>query len=120
EDAGLDLVRLGPADGRGQAEPWTVLSWIAGRTQRLRLLAGDVPLADHNAAVLARAAASLDLLTGGRIELGLTTSPADGAGLVEALTIVRGLWDTDEAGRLRVDGSGHRVAGVERGPAPAH
>lgn len=120
EDTGLDLVLLGPADECGRAEPWTVLSWIAGRTQRLRLVAGEMPLIDQNAAVLSRAAASLDLLTGGRVELGLAMSPADEAGTIEALTIVRGLWDTGEVGQLRVDGSRHRATDLERGPAPAH
>ncbi|QGH68603.1 LLM class flavin-dependent oxidoreductase [Pseudactinotalea sp. HY158] len=121
EEAGLDLVTVGnpEADAGGPAEPWTVLGWIAGRTSRIRLAATGVRTADHNAAVLARAAASLDLLGGGRVELGLTGEDTDDSELVEALTIIRGMWDAGRPGRLHADGSRHRVAGAERGPAPA-
>lgn len=40
--------------------------------------------------------------------------------LEEALRIVRGIWDTETPGVLRVDGEHHRVSGAKRGPAPAH
>src|SRR5699024_6695490 len=61
---------------------------------------------------------SLDLLTGGRVELGLAADDPEELG--EALAIIHGVWDTAEAGRLRRGGIHHRVRGIERGPAPAH
>lgn len=87
-------------------------------------------------AVLARAAASLDLLSGGRTSLGLGAgfywdavqaiggrrlTPLQGvAALDEAIDIIRGVWDADEPGGVDVDGEFHSVHGAERGPAPAH
>ena len=49
----------------------TLLTWVAARTERVHLAANvtNVPL--RPPAVLARAAASLDLLSGGRFDLGL-------------------------------------------------
>ena len=87
-------------------------------------------------AVLARAAASLDLLSGGRTSLGLGAgfywdavqaiggrrlTPLQGvAALDEAIDIIRAVWDTEEPGSVDVDGKFYSVHGAERGPAPAH
>lgn len=87
-------------------------------------------------AVLARAMASLDRLSGGRAELGIGTggffdamatmgapllTPAEAvSGLDEALDIIRGIWDVTDPSPLRVEGKHHRVSGAARGPAPAH
>jgi FAD/FMN-containing dehydrogenase len=87
-------------------------------------------------AVLARAAASLDLLSGGRVSVGigaggfwdaieamggrrLEPGPAVDA-LDEAIDVLRGIWDAAERRPLRIDGAYYRVAGAKRGPAPAH
>jgi hypothetical protein len=87
-------------------------------------------------AVLARSAASLDLLSGGRFELGLgagafwdaieamggrrLTPRQSVAALDEAITIIRGVWDAGERAVLRVAGEYYPVHGAKRGPAPAH
>src|SRR5690625_4315738 len=70
EAAGLDLVTF--QDHPYQPaflDTWTLLSYVAARTERVRLApnVANVPL--RPPAVLARAAASLDLLSGGRLEL---------------------------------------------------
>ncbi|GAA4368743.1 LLM class flavin-dependent oxidoreductase [Agromyces bauzanensis] len=114
----------------------TLLTWVAARTERIHLSANvaNVPL--RPPAVLARAAASLDLLSGGRFELGLgaggfwdaieamggrrlTPGQAVDA-LSEAIDIIRGIWDQGDRTRFEVDGRYHRVSGAKRGPAPAH
>src|SRR5690606_16182994 len=111
---GYNLVSLDDSAG---LDAWSTLSWIAARTERIRLLP-IVDLTLHSPAVLGRAAASLDLLSGGRLELGLT---ADGADIVdEAIDIIRGIWAAGEPGRLRHTGDHYRVEGAERGPTPAH
>ena len=85
-------------------------------------------------AVLARTVASLDLLTGGRVELGLGTgafweaivanggpqrTPGEAVrALEEAIAIIRALWAP--SGSARVPGEHYRVVGAKAGPAPAH
>jgi hypothetical protein len=86
--------------------------------------------------VLARAAASLDLLAGGRLALGLGAGafwdameamnvPRRTAGesveqLGEAIDVIREIWAVDERGQLRYDGKYYQLTGAKRGPAPAH
>jgi alkanesulfonate monooxygenase SsuD/methylene tetrahydromethanopterin reductase-like flavin-dependent oxidoreductase (luciferase family) len=114
----------------------TLLAWVAARTRRIHLAANVTNLPLRPPAVLARAAASLDLLSGGRFELGLgagaywdaieamggrrlTPGQAVDA-LSEAIDIIRGIWQQGERARLEVDGRYYQVSGAKRGPAPAH
>lgn len=137
EDAGLDLVTF--QDHPYQArfhDTWTLLSYVAAATSRIRVTGNVLNLPLRQPAVLARAAASLDLLSGGRLELGLgaggffdaiaamggrrlTPGQAVDA-LDEALDIVRGVWDADNPAPLRLNGQYYQVNGVKRGPTPAH
>ncbi|MRG59903.1 LLM class flavin-dependent oxidoreductase [Agromyces sp. CFH 90414] len=138
EAAGFDLVTFQDHPYQpGFHDTWTLLSWVAASTERVHL-AGNVlnlPL-QREPVVLARAAASLDLLSGGRFELGLgaggfwdaiesvggrrlTPGQAVDA-LAEAIGIIRGTWDAADRGRFAVDGDHYRVDGAKRGPAPAH
>jgi alkanesulfonate monooxygenase SsuD/methylene tetrahydromethanopterin reductase-like flavin-dependent oxidoreductase (luciferase family) len=137
ERAGLDLVTFQDHPYQPRfLDTWTLLTWVAAQTERV-LLAGDVlnlPL--RQPAVLARAAASLDLLSGGRFELGLGAGAfweaieamggpnRSGGGAVaalsEAIDVIRAIWDASEPGGVRVDGKHYRVWGAKRGPAPAH
>ncbi|GAA3162109.1 hypothetical protein GCM10010466_61370 [Planomonospora alba] len=137
EQAGLDLVTFQDHPYQaGFLDTWTLLSWVAARTERVHLSGNVLNLPLRPPAVLARSVASLDLLSGGRIELGLGAGgfwdaiEAMGGGrlspgqsvqaLSEAIDVIRGVWDVGERGALRVDGAHHRVDGAERGPAPAH
>jgi alkanesulfonate monooxygenase SsuD/methylene tetrahydromethanopterin reductase-like flavin-dependent oxidoreductase (luciferase family) len=52
-------------------DTWTLLSWVAAQTETLRVAPNVLNLPLRPPAVVARAAASLDLLSGGRVELGL-------------------------------------------------
>lgn len=51
-------------------DTWTLLSWAAARTERIGLSGNVLNLPLRPPAVLARAMASLDLLSGGRTSLG--------------------------------------------------
>src|SRR3546814_11377996 len=74
EEVGLDVVTF-------QDHPYqpafldtvTLLTWVAARTSRIHVSANVHSLPLRPAAVLARASASLDLLSGGRAVLGLGT-----------------------------------------------
>lgn len=117
-------------------DTWTLLSYLAGLTSRIRLTANVLNLPLRQPVLIARSAAGLDLLTGGRVELGLGAGAfweaieASGGrrltpgqavdALAEAITIIRQVWDTGRRGGVRVDGDHYRVVGAKRGPAPAH
>lgn len=132
---GLDLV--GVQDHPYQPahlDAWTLLTVIATRTERVRVFldVADLPL--RPPALLAKAAASLDLLCGGRVELGLgagafwdaiaamggpARSPRDAvAALEEAITVCRLMWSGQRA--VRHDGRFYPLAGTHPGPPPAH
>jgi alkanesulfonate monooxygenase SsuD/methylene tetrahydromethanopterin reductase-like flavin-dependent oxidoreductase (luciferase family) len=115
-------------------DTFALLAWLAGRTQRLKLLTNVANLPLRPAPMLAKAGASIDVLSGGRFELGLgggrawpqiaalggpTWTPAQAVAAVEeAVTIMRGLWQPgppiDHAGAV------FSVSGAVPGPFPAH
>ena len=67
ESLGYDLVTIQDHPYMSdRLEVWTLLSWIAAETERIRLSANVFNLALRPPATLARAVASLDLLSGGR------------------------------------------------------
>lgn len=132
---GYDLV--GVQDHPYQArhlDTSSLLAAILAQTTSLRVFAavGNLPL--RPPAVLAKAAATLDLLSGGRFVLGvgaggyLDAAHAMGApalthgeslaALEEGVAVMRAMWS---AGRsLRFEGRHYQLAGVHPGPAPAH
>lgn len=137
EELGFDLVTFQDHPYQPSfLDTWTLMSYAAARTDRIQLSGNVLNLPLRPPAVLAKSVASLDLLSGGRVALGL------GAGgfwdaieayggtrleprqavdaLEEALAVIRGIWDTSDRSVLAVDGEHHRVHGAKRGPAPAH
>lgn len=137
ERVGFDLVTFQDHPYQpGFHDTWTLLSWVAARTSRIHVSGNVLNLPLRQPAVLARAAASLDLLSGGRVDLGLGAggfwdaieamggrrlTPGQGVdALSEAIDIIRGIWDPHRRGPLRAGGRWHRVDGAKTGPAPAH
>lgn len=137
EEAGLDLVTFQDHPYQpGFLDTWTLLSFVAARTSTVHLAANVTNLPLRPPAVLARSVASLDLLSHGRVELGLgagafwdaieamggrrLTGGQAVQALEEALDVIRQLWDVEARGGVRVQGEFHRVVGAKRGPAPAH
>jgi len=57
--------------GRGSTDAWTLLGALAARTQRLRLGTLVSPVTFRSPSVLARSAATVDQISGGRVEIGL-------------------------------------------------
>src|SRR3712207_8083795 len=71
---GLGLDLLGVQDHPYQPrflDTWTLLSSLVRQTARIRLVPDVLNLPLRPPAMLARAAASLDILSGGRVRLGL-------------------------------------------------
>lgn len=135
--AGVELVAFADHPYHpGYLDTWTLMSYVAARTTRVRVAASVHPVPLRTPAVLARAAAGLDLLSGGRVDLGLGTghfwdaieamggprrSPAEAVtALTEAIQVIRAIWDTRAPGRAHVAGEHYRLAGAQRGPRPVH
>lgn len=135
--AGLDLVTFQDHPYQSKFhDTWTLLSYVASQTKTIHISGNVINLPLRQPAVLARSAATLDLLTGGRFELGLgaggfwdaiesmggrrLTPGASINALEEAITIIRAIWNTDERTGVRVNGEHYQVMGAKRGPKPAH
>lgn len=117
-------------------DTWTLISYIASQTENIHLSANVHNLPLRQPAVLARSAASLDILSGGRIEMGLgaggfwdaieamggrrLTPGQSIQALEEAIDVMRQIWDTSTRSGVRVNGEFYQVNGAKRGPAPAH
>ena len=115
-------------------EMWTYLTHLAGNTTRISLMPDVADLALRSPAMLAKAAASLDVLTDGRVELavgaggipdaitsigGPRRTPGEALeATTEALQVIRAALDA--TGTSHIDGQYHSTAGYRPGPPPAH
>ena len=133
---GLDLVTF--QDHPYQArflDTWTLLSVVAAQTSGVRVAPNVANLPLRQPVVLARSVASLDIMSAGRVELGLGAgafwdgiasiggrrlTPGEAVdALAEAVEVIRALWAAD-GGPISLEGQHYRVVGAEPGPAPAH
>ena len=132
---GLDL--LGIQDHPYVSRFFDTMSLIAvllAETRRLRIFPNVASLPLRPPALLAKSAASLDILSGGRFELGIgsgaswegiaamgeqrrTAGEAIQA-LEEGIAIMRAIWNGQ--GSLRYDGKYYSLRGLQPGPRPAH
>jgi alkanesulfonate monooxygenase SsuD/methylene tetrahydromethanopterin reductase-like flavin-dependent oxidoreductase (luciferase family) len=132
---GLDLVGIQDHPYQWRfLDTWTLISVLAARTERIRFFPDVANLPLRPPAMLATSVASLDILTDGRIELGLGAggfgraveamggvawSGSDAvSALSEAIDVIRRMW-TGERG-ARYAGQYFRLDGVNPGPVPAH
>ena len=119
------LDRIG---GRPYYEPLTLLSFVAARTERVKLGTSVLVLPYHNAIRLAKAAATLDQLSHGRLILGVGVGAVEnemeamgspfkerGAITDESIDVMRALWGQDEP---RFDGRYYRFARMPFSPKP--
>jgi alkanesulfonate monooxygenase SsuD/methylene tetrahydromethanopterin reductase-like flavin-dependent oxidoreductase (luciferase family) len=133
--AGYDLIGIQDHPYQSRfLDTWTLLAALAGQTERVRLFPDVASLPLRPPAVLAKAAASLDVMSGGRIELGLGTgafwegihamggdkrSPGEAVtALEEAIHVIRLLWSGRRG--TRFEGEFYQLRGAHSGPAPAH
>jgi alkanesulfonate monooxygenase SsuD/methylene tetrahydromethanopterin reductase-like flavin-dependent oxidoreductase (luciferase family) len=135
ERAGFDLIGIQDHPyQRRYLDTFSLLAALATTTERIGLFPDVANLPLRHPAMLAKAAASIDLLSGGRFELGLGAgtfwdavaamggprrAPGEAvAALEEAIELIRLLWSDQRS--VRFSGRHYRVAGTKPGPSPAH
>ncbi|GAF42792.1 LLM class flavin-dependent oxidoreductase [Rhodococcus wratislaviensis] len=135
DETGLDLI--GVQDHPYQAkflDCWSLMGTLLARTERVRVFPDVACLPLRPPAVMAKAAASLDVMSGGRFELALgagafweaigamggdVRTPGQAAtALEEAVEVLRLMWSGERA--VYSEGEHYRLAGVHPGPVPAH
>ena len=137
DDNGLDLLTIQdhPYQWRFY-ETWTLLTALAVTTKRIHVSPNVANLPLRLPGVLAKQAATLDLLTGGRVELGLGAggfwdaiaayggprrAPAEAyAAFEDALHILHGMWENTGGRSFSYSGKVYSIKGAKPGPAPAH
>jgi alkanesulfonate monooxygenase SsuD/methylene tetrahydromethanopterin reductase-like flavin-dependent oxidoreductase (luciferase family) len=135
ERAGFDLIGIQDHPyQRRYFDTFTLLAALATATERVGLFPDVACLPLRHPAMLAKASVSIDLLSGGRFDLGLGAgafwdaivamggprrTPGEAVdALEEAIAVLRLLWSDQRS--VRFTGQHYRVAGVKPGPAPAH
>ena len=135
DELGLDLVGIQDHPyQRRFLDTWSLLPYLAARTERIRLFPDVANLPLRPPAVMAKAAASIDLLSGGRFELGLGAGgfweaigamggpvrggPESVDALEEAIEVIRLMWSGERS--ISFEGDHYRIKGVKPGPEPAH
>jgi len=135
DQEGLDLIGIQDHPyQRRFVDALTLLTAVASRTERITVFPDVASLPLRPPAVLAKTAASIDLLSGGRFELGLgagafweaitamggpNRTPGQALqALREAIDVIRLMWSGERA--VRYQGEHYQLAGVKPGPQPAH
>ena len=133
--AGLDLIGIQDHPyQRNYLDTWMLIATLLARSERVTVFPDVANLPLRPPAVMAKAAASLDVISGGRFELGLgagafweavgamggpTRSPGEAVdALAEAIDVIRLMWSDRTS--VRFDGRHYRLSGVKPGPQPAH
>ncbi|GAA2435865.1 LLM class flavin-dependent oxidoreductase [Actinomadura vinacea] len=132
---GLDLLGIQDHPYRPRSvDAHSLMAAVLGATKRIRVFPAVSCLPLRPPALLAKAMATLDLVSGGRVDLGLGAGasrdgieayggPSLTAGeartaLEEAVLVIRSLWDGDRG--VHFHGEHYRLAGAVPGPVPAH
>jgi len=137
EQLGFDLVTFQDHPYQPSfLDTWTLMTWVAAQTSTIHIAPNVLNVPLRPPAVTARAAASLDLLSGGRFDLGLGAggfwdaveamggrhlTPGQGVdALSEAIDVIRAIWAAGDRSPSLIDGDYYHLHGAKRGPAPAH
>jgi probable F420-dependent oxidoreductase len=124
--------RMELAPGCDVPDPLDLLAYLAGLTSRIALATGVLVLPNHHPVVLAKRAATVDALSGGRLRLcvgmGWMREEVEACGVAfetrgrradEQLAVLRALWEGDEEG-VDHDGEFFRLRAAVSFPKPAH
>lgn len=135
EELGFDFLSVSdhPAGTGGSYEAWTVLSWIAASTARIKLATRVLGVPYRPPAIVAKMAETFDRLSGGRLILGLGGGYSDEEfqafglnvptprekvdGMEDAIHIARGLWSQP---RFSYTGKVFHTEAADVVPRPEH
>ena len=135
DGAGLDLVGIQDHPYQHRfLDTWTLIATLVPVTRRIRFFPDVASLPLRPPAVLAKAAASLDVLSGGRVEMalgagafweaieamgGVRRSPGEAVRSVEeAIQVMRLVWSEERS--VRFAGEIYALKGMKPGPRPVH
>ena len=120
---------LAPLSGLDVVDPWTSMTVVADRTERIRIAALVTPMPRRRPTTLARQATAVDRLSNGRFTLAVGLGVADefavlgeetndrtrAAMLDESLEVLQGLWSGET---FSFDGSFYHVHDLTFRPTP--
>lgn len=132
EQLGFSHLRVGDQLVRPDAgpshEPLTLLAFLAGATQRIELVTTVLVVPSRSTLLVAKQAAQVDCLSGGRLRLGVGIgryAPVYGANgksftnrgvrIEEQINLLRSLWTQD---RVDFEGRWEQVSGLALNPLP--
>jgi alkanesulfonate monooxygenase SsuD/methylene tetrahydromethanopterin reductase-like flavin-dependent oxidoreductase (luciferase family) len=140
DDAGLDLVGIQDHPYQHHfLDTWSLIPTLFAETSRISFFTDVANLPLRPPAVMAKAAASLDVLSGGRFELGLGAGNFPNGGfpdvianfggprrapgesveaLEEAIDVIRLLWSEERS--VSFHGKHYRLDDARPGPRPTH
>ena len=135
DQGGLQLVGIQDHPYQSRfLDTFALIATLLAETERISFFTDVANLPLRPPAVMAKAAASLDLLSGGRFELGLGAgaiphqiarmggperSPAESVdALEEAIEVIRLMWSGERS--VSFEGEYYRLEGARPGPAPVH
>jgi alkanesulfonate monooxygenase SsuD/methylene tetrahydromethanopterin reductase-like flavin-dependent oxidoreductase (luciferase family) len=135
DEGGLELVGIQDHPyQRHFFDTWSLIPTLLGETKRISFFTDVANLPLRPPAVMAKAAASLDVLGGGRFELGLGAggipdvisnfggprrTPGEAVeALDEAIDVIRLLWSSERS--VSFDGEYYHLKDARPGPRPAH
>ena len=121
-----------PGDHRSVIpDPLTWLTYVGAKTETIKLATGILILPQRNPAVLAKEVATIDMLTGGRLMLGIGVGwleeefdalgvpfKARGRRSDEYVDVMRSLWSAGDEGGASHDGEFMSFANVHSNPKP--
>jgi alkanesulfonate monooxygenase SsuD/methylene tetrahydromethanopterin reductase-like flavin-dependent oxidoreductase (luciferase family) len=135
EEVGLDLVAIQDHPYQHHfLDTFTLIPTLLAETSRISFFTDVANLPLRPPAVLAKAAASLDVISGGRFELGIGAggipdvianfggprqTPGESVeALEEAIDVIRLLWSDERS--VSFEGNHYRLDDARPGPPPAH
>jgi probable F420-dependent oxidoreductase len=112
----------------GFHEPFVLFGFLAAATRRVELVTGIIILPQRQTALVAKQAAAVDVLSGGRLRLGVAVgwNPVEfealgesfttrGARIEEQIAVMRALWTKE---LVTLTGKAHRISDAGLNPLP--